>query len=203
MSSAEPEGEVVLGHGKFLELRRRGRWEYATRPGITEIVVIVALTADGEAVLVEQHRPPVSAQVIEWPAGLVGDHESPADEDLFSAANRELEEEAGYRASSFSVLAVGAPSAGMSDERITLLRAEELRKVGEGGGVGHEEIKVHLVPLPEIDAWLVDRAQAGFVIDIKVYAGLYFVRGEQAYIKTSRSDSAATPSRPARESATP
>jgi ADP-ribose pyrophosphatase len=110
MSSGEPEPETVLGRGKFLELRRRGRWEYATRPGITDIVVIVALTAEGEAVLVEQHRPPVSAQVIEWPAGLVGDHESPEDEDLFSAANRELEEETGYRASSFSVLTVGAPS---------------------------------------------------------------------------------------------
>jgi ADP-ribose pyrophosphatase len=179
MSSGEPEPETVLGRGKFLELRRRGRWEYATRPGITDIVVIVALTAEGEAVLVEQHRPPVSAQVIEWPAGLVGDHESPEDEDLFSAANRELEEETGYRASSFSVLTVGAPSAGMCDEIITLLRAERLRKVGEGGGVGHEEIKVHLVPLAEIDGWMNDRAQAGFVIDIKIYAGLYFLRGGQ------------------------
>lgn len=176
MSTVDPQGEIVLGRGKFLELRRRGRWEYATRPGITDIVVIVALTAEGEAVLVEQHRPPVSAQVIEWPAGLVGDLESPDDEDLFSAANRELEEETGYRAESFSILSVGAPSAGMSDEMITLLRAEGLQKVGEGGGVGHEEIKVHLVPLSDIEGWLTDQAKAGFVIDIKVYAGLYFLR---------------------------
>lgn len=176
MSTEQSGEEFVLGRGKFLELRRRGRWEYATRPNITEIVVIAAVTGHGEAVLVEQHRPPVSAQVIEWPAGLVGDHESPEGEDLFTAANRELEEETGYRAGSLSVLSVGAPSAGMSDEMITLLRADGLEKVGEGGGVGHEQITVHLVPLREIDGWLSDRARAGLVIDIKVYAGLYFLR---------------------------
>ena len=176
MSTGGPEEEIVLGRGKFLELRRRGRWEYATRPNITEIVVIAAVTEDGKAVLVEQHRAPVSAQVIEWPAGLVGDQESSEEEDLFTAANRELAEETGYRASSFSVLSVGAPSAGMSDEMITLLRAEGLEKVSDGGGVEHEEITVHLVPLREIDGWLGDRATAGFVIDIKVYAGLYFLR---------------------------
>ena len=176
MKLDESAEETVLGRGKFLELRRRGRWEYATRPNITEIVVIAAVTDEGEAILVEQHRPPVSAQVIEWPAGLVGDHDSPEGEDLFTAANRELEEETGYRASSFKVLSVAAPSAGMSDEMITLLGAEGLEKVGEGGGVGHEEITVHRVPLREIDRWLTDRAKSGFVIDVKIYAGLYFLR---------------------------
>jgi len=177
MSMNETKGEIVLGQGKFLELRRRDRWEYATRPGITEVVVIVAVTDDDEAVLVDQYRPPVSARVIEWTAGLVGDHESPDGEELFEAANRELEEETGYRAGSFSVLSIGAPSAGMCDEIVTLLRAEGLTKVGEGGGVGHEEIKVHLVPMADIDSWLKDRAKAGYVIDLKVYAGLYFLRG--------------------------
>jgi ADP-ribose pyrophosphatase len=39
---------------------------------------------------------------------------------------------------------------------------------------------VHLVPLVEADSWLQARAAEGYLIDPKVYAGLYFLGRESA-----------------------
>jgi len=56
------------------------------------------------------------------------------------------------------------------------LLATELQRTGKGGGVAHEDITVHEVPLNEIATWLEAKAKAGVLIDPKVYAGLFFVR---------------------------
>ena len=167
--------DALLGAGKFLRLRRRNRWEFVDRAGVSEVAVIVAVTPAGEAVFVEQYREPVAATMIEWAAGLVGDEEGDDGEPLLEAANRELEEETGFRANQLSVLGLGPSSGGLTSEIVTFVRAEGLERVGKGGGVGHEEIKVHLVPLSDAGGWLKARSGEGFLIDPKVYAGLYFL----------------------------
>ena len=88
----------ILHEGEFLRLKRRDHWEYVERANARGAVVIVALTADDELLLVEQPRLPLQANVIELPAGLVGDIAGAEDEDLEIAGMRELEEETGYRA---------------------------------------------------------------------------------------------------------
>ena len=128
---------------------------------VTEVAVIVAVTPNGEAVFVEQYREPVAASMIEWAAGLVGDEEGDDGEALLDAANRELEEETGFRANQLSVLGQGPSSGGMTSEIVTFVRAERLERVGEGGGVGHEEIKVHLVPLSDVDRLVEGEIQRG------------------------------------------
>jgi ADP-ribose pyrophosphatase len=50
-----------------------------------------------------------------------------------------------------------------------------LRRAGKGGGVGHEEIVVHEIPVVEAAGWLERKAGTGILIDPKVYAGLFFV----------------------------
>ena len=55
-------GVRVLGSGRYLTLLDDGGWEYVTRPDITGIVVIVAITDDDKLLLVEQHRPAVRGQ---------------------------------------------------------------------------------------------------------------------------------------------
>ncbi len=165
----------VLGEGKFLRLVRRGRWEYAERVNATGAVVIVAITEDGEILFTEQRREPVRAQVLEMPAGLMGDvAEDPASDTWKDAAKRELLEEAGYQAKSVKLLTDGPVSAGFGTETITLVLATGLRKVAEGGGVDGENIQVHVVPFADADKWLAARKKKGFLIDPKVYAGLYF-----------------------------
>ncbi len=49
--------EQVEWAGKFVEARRRGRWEYAGRPGGMRAAVILAID-NGEGILVEQYRLP-------------------------------------------------------------------------------------------------------------------------------------------------
>jgi len=168
--------DEVLGEGRFLRLVRRDGWERVERPGVRGIVVIVAVTPAGELLLVEQYRPPVDGRVIELPAGLVGDEEAHRDEPLEAAAQRELREETGWDATAFERLSAGPPSAGLSTEVITLLRAVALRRTGDGGGVGGEQIRVHAIPLDQVPSWLAAREAEGLLVDPKVWAGLWFAR---------------------------
>ncbi len=41
--------------------------------------------------------------------------------------------------------------------------------MGEGGGDGHEDITVHVVPLATLAEWLDTQADEGLAIDAKVY----------------------------------
>jgi ADP-ribose pyrophosphatase len=56
----------------------------------------------------------------------------------------------------------------MSSEGFTLLRAEGLTKVGEGGGVEGEEIVVHRVALPELPAFVEAKRREGVAMDVKL-----------------------------------
>lgn len=172
MSESPPSDVRVLGEGKFLRLVDVNGWEYAERRNVTGIVTIAA-EFEGRILLVEQYRPALRANVIELPAGLAGDIAETADEELESAARRELEEETGYRAATWERLFEGPLSAGMTTEVVTFFRATDLERVGEGGGEGSERIIVHEVPLAEVEGWLAAQSRAGKLVDPKVYAGLY------------------------------
>jgi ADP-ribose pyrophosphatase len=168
----------TLHAGRFLELVADERWEFVRRRNATAVVGIVAVTPADELLLVEQHRRPVGAAVIELPAGLVGDDDT--GEDLLVAAARELIEETGWEPSACRILARGPSSAGLTSEVVTLVRAEGLHRVSEGGGVAGENITVHAIPLREIAAWLADRARNGVLIDHKIQAGLWWIGQEPA-----------------------
>ncbi len=170
---------TVLHDGSHLTFRRRDGWEFVTRKHCSGVVVIAAVTDEGQVVLTEQYRIPVSHNVIELPAGLVGDDEDPT-ETMEIAARRELLEETGFAVEQIVPLVGGPISAGMSSEVITFVRAEGLSKRSAGGGVGDECITVHEVALEDVDVWLRDREAAGCVVDPKVYVGLYFLKSRRA-----------------------
>lgn len=164
----------ILYQGRYLRLVRQGSWEYSERVGASGIVALVPITPQREIVLVEQFRMPTQCQVIEIPAGLVGDKAGQEDEGLELAAARELEEETGFRAGKLTLLLEGPSSAGSSNSVITFYLATELVRTGPGGGDESEDITVHVVPLDGAMAWLQAQAKAGKVLDPKIYAGLYF-----------------------------
>lgn len=168
---------TTLAHGRFLKLVRQGTWEYVERVNARGAAVIVAVTDDGKLVLIEQPRPALGGPVIELPAGLVGDEEGMEEEEIEAAAGRELVEETGFEASKLELVAEGPTSPGLTSERVALVLATGLKRVGAGGGTASEDITVFEVPLDEVEAFLREQTGRGRAIDVKVYAGLYFARG--------------------------
>lgn len=166
---------TTLHTGKFLALIKEGHWEYVDRVNATGAALILALTAEQKLLLVEQYRIPVHARTIELPAGIIGDEPGSSNESHAEAARRELLEETGYAAEKMEALTTGPAGSGITSERVTLFHASGLRRTGKGGGVAHEDITVHEVPLAEIVPWLEARAKTGVLIDPKVYAGLFFI----------------------------
>jgi ADP-ribose pyrophosphatase len=164
----------TLFNGRWLRLMRRGRWEFAERTNPGGGVIIIAVTPEDRILFVEQWREAVRGKTIEMPAGLVGDLDD-ASESALAAAARELTEETGYRAQRVELLIAGPSSAGMSNEVIAFVRAYDLVREHAGGGDHTEDIVVHEIPRAEAAAWLLQKSRAGYSIDPKLFAGLYFL----------------------------
>lgn len=163
--------------GQYICMKKRGTWEYVTRPNATGIVVIVAMHDDGRVILIEQYRPAVDSKVIELPAGLAGDIDK--SEPFLLAAQRELEEETGYTAGHWVQLYDVLSSSGLTDEESTFFLATDLTKTSEGGGVEGEDITVHEVPITELTKWLASKG-SNYKIASKVFAGLYMAQLQES-----------------------
>ena len=159
------EPEQVVWQGRFIAAKTRGKWEYVSRTRGVSAAVILAID-EGHVILVEQYRVPITGNCLELPAGLVGDEEEGEATEI--AAIRELEEETGYRAERMVDLGRFHASPGMSSEGFTLLRAEGLTRVGEGGGVAGEDIIVHRVPLDQVPTFVAGKRKQGAAVDVKL-----------------------------------
>ena len=166
--------DQIMSHheGRFLSLREIDGWEFVTRPNATGVVGIFAFTTDRKIILVEQYRRPVNSRVLEVCAGLIGDEEDFANENITDCANRELIEETGYTAGKMSPLLNSPTSAGMTDEMTYFFLAEECVKTGKGGGINGEEIDTHLVRLEDLGQFIQAKEQDGVLVDSKIHACL-------------------------------
>jgi ADP-ribose pyrophosphatase len=162
------EPEQTHWQGKFIAAKSRGKWEYVSRTRGIKAAVILAVDSEDHVLLVEQFRIPLGKPCIELPAGLIGDHDSVEGEDASAAANRELEEETGYRAARMDIIGEFYSSPGMVTEAFTLLRARDLEQVGPGGGVDGEDITVHRVPRSGLAAFINQRRAMGDGIDVRL-----------------------------------
>ena len=151
--------------GRFIEAKRKGRWEYVARTRGIHAAVILAVQ-DDHVLLVEQYRVPLGRRCVELPAGLIGDETD--GEDPVEAAGRELEEETGWRAGRVEPMGDFWSAPGLVSESFTLMRATDLIQVGPGGGVDGEDITVHHVRLSEIPAFLDERRAAGCGVDVRL-----------------------------------
>ena len=89
-------------------------------------VMIVAVTKEGELLLVEEYRVPLHARTVGLPAGISGDE---GEESTLQSARRELEEETGYRADSWTYLFAGPSSPGLTTEMVSFYLAEDLHRI--------------------------------------------------------------------------
>ena len=172
---AAPHDPQVLAEGRFLRVLSRSGWEWVERRNTSGAVVVAAVTEEEELVLIDQYRIPLDRRVIELPAGLVGDSAESEGEGFAEAARRELLEETGYVARQVEYLLDGPSSSGLASEVFALVLARDVQRVGAGGGDATEDIRVHVVPLAEVETWLASKRQEGFMVSPKIYAALYFI----------------------------
>jgi ADP-ribose pyrophosphatase len=150
---------------------RLERWEYVERIRACGVVVIAPVTVDDELIFIEQVRLAVGRPVIEFPGGLVGDV---CDEELVPAAQRELLEETGYESQRLVLLAESPPTSGLTNEVMTFFAAYDAKRVADGGGIGGEQIKLHVIPRREASNWLAEQRQRAYIA-LPVYAGLHLL----------------------------
>lgn len=146
----------VLARGRIVTLRQdtvelpdneRVLREVVEHPGA---VAVVALDEQDRVLMIRQYRHPAAATLWEIPAGL----RDVTGEPLVETAQRELLEEAGYRAGEWHVLADFLSSPGITTERLRVFLARDLTEVPDGEREyvrQHEEayLTVAWVPLRE------------------------------------------------------
>lgn len=132
-----------------------------THPGAVAIVPVI----DDEIVLIRQYRVAADRDILEIPAGKLDG----GDATVEIAAARELAEETGFTASSFTTLTAMWTAVGFSDERITILLAQGL-KPGTASPEGAEEIAAEVVRMPFTEA--VTLVINGEITDSKTIAGI-------------------------------
>ncbi len=116
---------------------------------VADWVVAVALTPEGEIVLVRQFRFGVSDFTWELPAGLMDPGETPA-----AAAARELEEETGYVGRVAGMLGVLHPNPALQANRCHFVLIRDAVPHGEVGGDLNEETAARTVSVTEFRAWI-------------------------------------------------
>ena len=160
--------EKTVWQGRFITAKTRGRWEYVGRARGIRAAVILAVDEDDHVLLVQQYRVPLSHDCLELPAGLIGDDDGGEGEHPLAAAGRELEEETGYRAARLENCGTFYSSPGMVSEAFTLVRAYDLAKVSDGGGVDGENITVHRVARADLPRFVADKRTEGCGIDVRL-----------------------------------
>jgi ADP-ribose pyrophosphatase len=110
---------------------------------------IVPVDNEGNVYLVKQFRACIDQVLLEVPAGKL-DY---AGEDRLEAAQRELREETGFTAKSWTFLTDIFTSPGFSDEKISLYLARDL-EAGESAPDEDEFLNIVKLPLPEVVAMI-------------------------------------------------
>lgn len=135
-------------------------------PGAVGVVPVIETSRDSyEVVLVRQYRAAFDDYVVEIPAGM-RDVEG---EEPEVTAQRELLEEAGYRAGALELLHVFYPSPGMTDAVLHVFLGLEL-EFERRAGHGPEELDMDVIHVSLDDA--VEMAATGEIRDAKSVIGL-------------------------------
>lgn len=128
-------------------------------------VAILAFKDENTILLVSQFRKPLNETILEIPAGKLEIGEEPV-----ICAQRELEEETGYKAENLKFLGKIATTPGFSDEIIYIYKATDLYD-GTIGGDEDEFIELEEITIDKLK----EKIRNGEVIDGKTIAALGFL----------------------------
>ncbi|ALS01276.1 ADP-ribose pyrophosphatase [Enterococcus silesiacus] len=152
--------EVILPNG---ETSTR---ELVFHPGA---VAVIPITADNKLIMVKQFRKPMEKVLLEIPAGKIdpGEHDYPKE-----TAERELEEETGYRANQLTFVTSMYVSPGFANELLHIYLAEDLEKVPNPRPQDDDEVlELYTLTLEEAKAEIA----TGLICDAKtIFAVQYW-----------------------------
>jgi 8-oxo-dGTP pyrophosphatase MutT (NUDIX family) len=151
----EKRGDSLIAETRIFELRSR-QYRHAGRAATRDFVVIdspdwvnvVALTADGQLVLVRQFRFGIDGFSLEVPGGIIEPGEDPV-----AAGVRELQEETGYVGSCARLLGSIHPNPAIQSNRCHLVLVESARLTAASAWDHDEEIDVSTAPVDTVFAW--------------------------------------------------
>lgn len=105
----------------------------------------LALTEDGNVLMVKQYRHPVDSVLLELPGGFIDKNETAA-----VAMARELKEETGYEFSSVEEVGIVAANPGVLNNYTSLFLAKGGKKTGRQQLDPNEEIEIVTITLAEL-----------------------------------------------------
>lgn len=155
--------EKVAYEGNFLKILNvdvilpdgnKANRDIIRHPGASAVLPI---NENGEVILVRQWRTPLNKTLLEVPAGKLEKGEDP-----LVCAERELEEETGFKASKLEYMGSIATVPGFCDEIIHLYLATGITS-GVKGGDEDEFTEVEMVTIDEMKAMI----KSGEIIDTK------------------------------------
>lgn len=130
-------------------------------------VQTAAITTEGKIILVNQFRFGVKTNSWELSGGIIDD-----DEDVVTAALRELEEETGYVASSARLVASFSPNPAIQNNKAHVVIAEGCQKLKSTNWDKNEEIEVIEVDANQLDS-MIENGKIHHSIAIN---GIYFLQ---------------------------
>ena len=162
-------------------------WEVAVRRttakyGVDAVAignVLLHPSKPPSTMIVIQYRPPIDKYSVEWPAGLIDEHET-----VEEAAIREMKEETGYDGRIINVGPIVASDPGLTNATLQVVMMEVDLKEGEAMPDQRlddgEAIERVVVPLSELYDRLLDYSKKErFMVAGKLYnfaAGMHFAK---------------------------
>lgn len=126
---------------------------------------VIPFDEEGNVFLVEQYRHATTGYTLEIPAGCLEEGE-----ETITCAEREVEEEIGYKASSLEFLMTIYPAVGFSTEKIDIFVAKGLVKTAQN--LDEDEfVEVKKMSLEEV----IDLIKQGVITDSKTICALLYV----------------------------
>ncbi|KAJ7582485.1 NUDIX hydrolase domain-like protein [Mycena floridula] len=179
--------EMPLSEARWITLKKikytdqegtERQWECAERKtrkssGIDAVAILTIIRSKRNAfpvstVVIEQYRPPIDKVIIELPAGLIDEGETPE-----QAAIRELQEETGFKADSViesSSVVVCDPGMTNANMKLIVLQVTlpDKLEIPDAKLEAGEFIVRRVVELEKLDQELKEYAAKGFVVDARL-----------------------------------
>jgi ADP-ribose pyrophosphatase len=151
------ETESVLKSKVFSYSKTVARSPLSKKTGTFDVldcpdwVNIVAITSENKLVLVRQYRHGIADITIETPGGCVDPGENPLD-----AAKRELQEEAGYISSNWSLLGEISPNPAFIKNKCVAFLALDAKHVSDQSLDPFEEIEIDLLDVSKVKEMILE-----------------------------------------------